>query len=163
MPVRLRQEIQAVSRQARVAATSQAPVRIRVAAGILRDNEGRVLLAERINDNAFRGLWEFPGGKIDASEAPEAGLCRELAEELDIVVTKLEHLASVEHDYPDRLVHIDFFLVTEWCDEIRAMDGQALRWVRPENIDTREILPADIEIVEALTGRSLAQPRKRPL
>src|SRR5690606_27597707 len=99
MPVRLRQEIQAVSRKAGVAATSKVPMRIQVAAGILRDNEGRVLLAERVNDLSFKGLWEFPGGKIDPSEAPEAGLCRELAEELGIAVTRLEHLASVEHDY----------------------------------------------------------------
>jgi 8-oxo-dGTP diphosphatase len=138
-------------------------MRIRVAAGILRDVEGRVLLAERINDISFRGLWEFPGGKIDPSEAPEAGLSRELTEELGIVVTKLERLASVEHDYPDRLVHIDFFLVTEWCDEVRAMDGQALRWVLPENINHDEILPADVEVIEALSRRSLAQPRNRPL
>ena len=137
-------------------------MRIRVAAGILRDGEGRVLLAERINDISFRGLWEFPGGKIYPSEAPEAGLCRELTEELGIVVTKLERLASVEHDYPDRLVHIDFFLVTEWRDEVRAMDGQALRWVLPENINHDEILPADVEVIEALS-RSLSQPRNRPL
>ena len=138
-------------------------MRIRVAAGILRDSEGRVLLAERVNDLTFKGLWEFPGGKINPSEAPEACLCRELAEELGIVVTKLERLASVEHDYPDRLVHIDFFLVTEWCGEVRAMDGQALRWLLPEDIDRREILPADIEVIEALQSRSLPQPRDRPL
>ena len=131
-------------------------MRIQVAAGILRDNEGRVLLAERVNDLSFKGLWEFPGGKIDPSEAPEAGLCRELAEELGIAVTRLEHLASVEHDYPDRLVHIDFFLVTEWRDEVRAMDGQALRWVFPEDINPNEILPADIEVIEALQSRSLS-------
>jgi 8-oxo-dGTP diphosphatase len=129
-------------------------VRIRVAAGILRDSEGRVLLAERINDLSFKGLWEFPGGKIDPSEAPEACLCRELAEELGIVVTELECLASIEHDYPDRLVHIDFFLVTEWRNEVRAMDGQALRWVRPEDINPREILPADIQVIEALISNA---------
>lgn len=154
MPLRLRQKIQAVPRKAGVTATSSASARIRVAAGILRDSEGRVLLAERINDLKFKGLWEFPGGKIDAFEAPEAGLCRELAEELGIVVTKLERLATVEHDYPDRHVHIDFFLVTQWRDEVRAMDGQALRWVRPEDIDPREILPADIGIIETLRSCS---------
>ena len=131
-------------------------MRIRVAAGVLRDPEGRVLLAERLNDSSFKGLWEFPGGKIDPAEAPEAGLCRELAEELGIVVTELEPLASVEHDYPDRLVHIDFFLVTEWRGEVRPMDGQALRWVLPQDIKPSEILPADIEIIDELQTRSLA-------
>jgi 8-oxo-dGTP diphosphatase len=161
--MRVRQEVQAVSRQAGVTATPQASVRIRVAAGILQDSEGRVLLAERINDFNFKGLWEFPGGKIDPSEAPGACLCRELAEELGIAVTKLEYLASVEHDYPDRLVHIDFFLVTEWRDEVRPMEGQALRWVLPEDINTGEILPADIEVIEALQTRSVPRPRNRPL
>lgn len=155
MPVRVRQKIQAVSRKAVVADTSPAGARIpgkriQVVAGILRDSEGRVLLAERLNDSTFKGLWEFPGGKIDAPEAPESGLRRELAEELGIVVAKFERLASVEHDYPDRLVHIDFFLVTEWRDEIRPMDGQALRWVLPSDIDTREILPADVGVIDAL-------------
>jgi 8-oxo-dGTP diphosphatase len=159
--VRLRQKIQAVSRTTCVAANSS--VRIQVAAGILWDNKGRVLLAERVNELHFKGLWEFPGGKIDPSEAPEAALSRELEEELGIVVTKLEHLASVEHDYPDRLVHIDFFLVTEWRDEVRAMDGQALRWVFPVDINPDEILPADIEVIETLQSRSLPQPRNRRL
>jgi 8-oxo-dGTP diphosphatase len=123
---------------------------VQVVAGVLRDRDGRVLLAERINDRHFKGLWEFPGGKIDAAEAPEPGLCRELAEELGIVATKFAWLASVDHDYADRLVHIDFFLVTEWRGEVRAMDGQALRWVLPSAIDSHELLPADIDVIDAL-------------
>ena len=153
--MRVRQKIQAVSRKAVVADTSAAGARIpgkriRVVAGILRDGEGRVLLAEHLNDSTFKGLWEFPGGKIDAPEALESGLCRELAEELGIVVTKFERLASVEHDYPDRLVHIDFFLVTEWRGEIRPMDGQALRWLSPAQIIKDELMPANAPLVDVL-------------
>jgi 8-oxo-dGTP diphosphatase len=125
-------------------------MRIDVVAGILRDRDARVLLAERKNDKLFSGLWEFPGGKRHASETPEGALVRELAEELGIEVTKSERLASVDHDYVDRLVHLDFFLVTEWCGEVQPMDGQALRWLLPDDIDIQEILPADAGIIKML-------------
>jgi 8-oxo-dGTP diphosphatase len=125
-------------------------MRIRVVAGILLDGDGRVLLAERQNDQPFKGLWEFPGGKADAAETPEQGLCRELAEELGIAITRFERLVSVDYDYTDRLVHIDFFLVTEWRGDVRAMDGQALRWILPEEIDERDVLPADVGVVNVL-------------
>jgi 8-oxo-dGTP diphosphatase len=125
-------------------------MRILVVAGILRELDGRVLLAERKNDQPFNGLWEFPGGKTHVAEAPEQALRRELAEELDIDITQFELLVSVDHDYADRLVHIDFFLVTEWRGDIRAMDGQALRWVLPEQIDKGKVLPADVDVVDIL-------------
>jgi len=125
-------------------------MRIQVVAGILRQLDGRVLLAERKNDRPFNGLWEFPGGKTHAAETPEQALRRELTEELDVDITQFELLVSVDHDYPDRLVHIDFFLATEWRGDIRAMDGQALRWVLPAEIQESEILPADVTVVDVL-------------
>jgi 8-oxo-dGTP diphosphatase len=129
-------------------------MRIQVVAGILRADDGRVLLAERKNDQLFQGLWEFPGGKADAAETPEQALCRELHEELGIDVTRFKRLVSIDHDYTDRLVHIDFFLVTAWRGDLRAMDGQEVRWVLPGEIDKRDVLPADVEVVDVL--RSLA-------
>jgi 8-oxo-dGTP diphosphatase len=125
-------------------------MRIQVVAGILREADGRVLLAERKNDQPFKGLWEFPGGKTQAAETPEQALRRELAEELDVDIAQFELLVSVDHDYADRRVHIDFFLVTEWRGDIRAMDGQALRWILPAEIQESEILPADVTVVEVL-------------
>ena len=125
-------------------------MRIQVVAGILRERDGRVLLAERKNDQPFKGLWEFPGGKTHAAETPEQALRRELAEELDVDITQFELLVSVDHDYADRLVHIDFVLATEWRGDIRAMDGQALRWVLPEQIDKGKVLPADVDVVDIL-------------
>jgi 8-oxo-dGTP diphosphatase len=125
-------------------------MRIRVVAGILREHDGRVLLAERQNDQPFNGLWEFPGGKADAAETPEQALCRELHEELGIEVTRFRRLVSIDHDYADRLVHIDFFLVTAWRGDVRAIDGQELRWVLPGGIDKRDVLPADVEVIDVL-------------
>jgi 8-oxo-dGTP diphosphatase len=124
--------------------------RIQVVAAILRDGDGRVLLSEREKDKEFNGLWEFPGGKRDASETEEAALGRELAEELGIEVRRFEPLVSLDHDYRHRLVHLDFFLVTEWRPEVRAMDGQALRWVLPAGIARNEVLPADAAVVDVL-------------
>ena len=127
-------------------------MRIAVVAGILRDRAGRVLLAERQKDIKFTGLWEFPGGKREPSETPEEALGRELSEELGIELTKVEKFLSLDHDYADRLVHIDFFLVTEWRGEPRPMDGQGLRWVLPAEISKEEMLPANIAVVDALAG-----------
>jgi 8-oxo-dGTP diphosphatase len=124
--------------------------RLRVAAGILRDAHGRLLLAERLNDHPFAGLWEFPGGKIDGGEAPEAALRRELREELGIELIACELLLSVEHDYPDRSVTIDFFRVTAWHGAVRPMLGQGLRWVTLDTLVPEELLPANVGVLDAL-------------
>lgn len=109
-----------------------------------------MLLAERLSDPAFAGLWEFPGGKIDGSEASAAALCRELMEELNVKVVHSEPLLTVEHDYPDRSVVIQFFLVTEWRGTPRAVLGQGLRWVMPDAIVAEELLPANAAVLRAL-------------
>lgn len=128
--------------------------RIEVAAGILRDGAGRILLAERTNDPAFRGLWEFPGGKLDEGETPETALARELLEELGITIAGAQHLLTVDHDYPDRSVRLHFYLVGEWRDSVRSLTGQRLRWVAPDALEKAELLPADGPVVRTL--RALA-------
>ena len=144
MPLRLRQEIQAVPRAPDVGA------RLQVAAGILIDAQGRVLLAERLHDHPFAGLWEFPGGKIDPGETAEAALRRELLEELGIEVAACEHFLAFEHDYPDRQVDIAFFLVREWQHDCRPLLGQRLRWAALADIAADELLPANVAVIEAL-------------
>lgn len=127
--------------------------RFRVAAGILRDGDGRVLLAERLGVGPLAGLWEFPGGKIAAGESADAGLRRELAEELGIEVDEATPLVALHHEYPDRVVELEFFLVTAWRREPAGLEGQGLRWVHPDDIDTRTLLPADAPVVRKLRGR----------
>jgi 8-oxo-dGTP diphosphatase len=124
--------------------------RIHVVAGILKDRTGRVLLAERRHDRLLNGFWEFPGGKVRPGETRETALCRELAEELGIEAGGLEHLQTLDHDYPDRLVRLDFFLVTEWRHAVRPLDSQKLLWTSPASIDRQRILPANLPIVDAL-------------
>ena len=124
--------------------------RLEVVAGILRDASGRVLITERVDDGPFQGLWEFPGGKIGAEETPEAALARELGEEIGVQPLVSEHFMSLQHDYPDRLVSIDFFLVTAWKNEPTGLEGQELRWVKTEDLNSEELLPADLPVVEGL-------------
>jgi 8-oxo-dGTP diphosphatase len=124
-----------------------------VAAGILCDSNGRVLIAERLGGGAFNGLWEFPGGKIIAGETATQALSRELAEELGIEVTEYSSFMNLRHQYDDRLVTIEFFIVSDWNSEPVGREGQQLRWVPAESLDADELLPADVPVVEALKQR----------
>ena len=126
--------------------------RLHVAAGILIDESGRVLLTERIGDSPFAGLWEFPGGKIHDDETPLAAVKRELHEELDIEVGDCEHFMQLMHEYADRSVALEFFKVLSWQREPRGCDGQALQWRHPADIGIQELLPADAPVLLALQG-----------
>jgi len=121
-----------------------------VAAGILCDAEGRILIAERLGGGVFQGLWEFPGGKIGVDETPAEALSRELAEELGIEVTQYASFMNLRHEYDDRIVTIEFFIVSDWVSEPVGREGQALRWVPREQLDADELLPADVPVIAAL-------------
>ncbi len=144
----IRQEVQAVSRQTFLARNGK--IRIRVVAGILRDDNGRVLIAERIGDQAFAGLWEFPGGKIKDGEESLSALKREIDEELGIEILQPTLFMSLDHDYPDRSVAIDFYLINDWSNTPEGRDGQALRWVSPDALEENYLLPADGPVIRAL-------------
>ena len=128
--------------------------RIRVVAGILVDKIGRVLIAERLRDHPMAGYWEFPGGKIHDGESADEALERELVEELG--VSALEHtpFMQLDHDYPDRLVSLDFRLVTRWQGEATGLEGQRLLWLLPADIDDKTLLPADAPVLMALREKS---------
>ena len=121
-----------------------------VAAGILRDGDGQVLISERLCDGPFNGLWEFPGGKIVDGESAIEALRRELVEELGIDVAEAEPYMTLRHEYPDRIVSLEFFLVTDWRGEPRGREGQALRWLHPSDLDHDVLLPADAPVIDAL-------------
>ena len=121
-----------------------------VAAGILCDAEGRILIAERLGGGPFHGMWEFPGGKIGDNETAVEALSRELAEELGIEVTSCATFMNLRHEYDDRIVRIEFFIVNDWASEPVGREGQALRWVPREQLNADELLPADVPVIEAL-------------
>ena len=121
-----------------------------VAAGILCDSSGRVLVAERLGGGPFHGMWEFPGGKIGPDETAPEALSRELAEELGIEVTVCASFMNLRHEYDDRTVTIEFFIVSDWNCEPVGREGQALRWVEREQLHAVDLLPADGPVIEAL-------------
>jgi 8-oxo-dGTP diphosphatase len=125
-------------------------IHLHVAAGILRNAAGQVLITERLCDGPFNGLWEFPGGKIDAQETSAAALRRELREELGIEVTSAEPFMSLSHEYADRTVDLEFFLVNDWDGDPDGREGQGLRWVNVAQLDEAELLPADAPLVQVL-------------
>ena len=121
-----------------------------VAAGILCDPAGRVLISERQCDGPFNGLWEFPGGKIADGEQALEALQRELHEELGIEVTEASAYMQLHHEYPDRTVDLEFFMVTVWQGEPTGLEGQGLRWIHPSDLNPDMLLPADYPVVDAL-------------
>ncbi len=123
---------------------------IDVVAAVLRDREGRVLIAERPAGKPLAGFWEFPGGKFEAGEAPFAALKRELHEELGIGVQRAHRLLRYSHSYPNRQVRLDVWRVTRYTASPVSREGQALAWVAPEEMPGWNVLPADGPIVAAL-------------
>jgi 8-oxo-dGTP diphosphatase len=123
---------------------------IEVVAGALYDASGRVLIAQRPPGKALAGRWEFPGGKLHDGESADDALAREMREELGVEVLAAERLMRYPHEYPDRVVWLDMWIVREWRGEPRGLDGQALKWVEPARLDGEDILEADQPIVAAL-------------
>ena len=126
---------------------------IHVAAGVLVNGDGGVLLAQRLPGTHMAGRWEFPGGKLETGEGPRQGLYRELREELGIDVQAAEPLVKLSHRYADRHVHLDVWLVTEFQGEPESLEGQALQWVLPGELHTVDLLEADAPIIAALRDR----------
>lgn len=133
------------------------PAEIHVIAGALRDAQGRVLIAQRPRGRHMAGRWEFPGGKLDSGEDSYSGLKRELAEELGIAVREARPLIRLRYEYPDRRVMIEAWQVTAYEGEPKALDSQALNWVRPDELPRHDLLEADRAIVTALRLPRLAR------
>jgi 8-oxo-dGTP diphosphatase len=123
---------------------------IRVVAGALFDAHGRVLIAQRPRGKHMAGRWEFPGGKINAGEGELEALSRELLEELGVRLERAERMLELSHDYPERRVQLCMWRVTAYQGEPRTLDGQALKWVVPAELEREDLLEADRPIVKAL-------------
>lgn len=123
-----------------------------VAACALVDSDGRVLLAQRPAGRPMAGLWEFPGGKVEAGERPEQTLIRELEEELAIVVNEacLAPLTFASHAYPDFHLLMPLYVCRRWEGTVRALEGQRLAWVRPNRLREYPMPPADEPLVSHL-------------
>ena len=116
-----------------------------VVACALVDEDNRVLIAKRPKGRHMAGLWEFPGGKVEADERPEEALIRELAEELGIDVTEscLAPLSFASHAYDGFHLLMPLFVCQQWDGEVEAREGQELAWVRPNRLNGYDMPPAD--------------------
>lgn len=123
-----------------------------VVAAALVDGRGRVLIAQRPAGKSLGGLWEFPGGKIEPGEAPEAALSRELLEELDVRVDTdaMAPFAFASHSYPDFDLLMPLYVVRRWAGEPRAIEAQALAWASPAQLSDYPMPPADVPLVARL-------------
>jgi len=127
------------------------PVVLVVAAALV-DTDGRVLLTQRPPGKKLAGMWEFPGGKVEPNETPEAALVRELHEELhlDISAACLAPFAFASHAYDDFHLLMPLYVCRRWAGQPEPREGQAMRWVRPIKMRELEMPPADLPLVAML-------------
>lgn len=123
-----------------------------VAAVALVDADGRVLLAQRPEGKSMAGLWEFPGGKVEPGETPEAALMRELKEELgiDTWASCLAPLTFASHSYDDFHLLMPLFVCRKWQGQPKGHEGQALKWAHARDLGKFPMPPADIPLIPIL-------------
>ena len=127
-----------------------------VVAAALFDEHGRILLAQRPEGKAMAGLWEFPGGKLETGELPEAALARELNEELGIRVNPvdLKPIKFASHSYEDFHLLMPLYACHRWDGELSPREGQSLSWVEPAKLHDYPAPAADIPLFDELAGES---------
>jgi 8-oxo-dGTP diphosphatase len=137
---------------------------IHVVAGVIRDPRGRILLARRTAGRDLAGLWEFPGGKVDAGETAEQALARELHEELGIRIQTSAPLIAVPHAYRSKRILLDVRKIGVWSGSAAGREHQALAWVPPTKLAAYPMPPADRPVVAALrhSDRYLITPEPDP-
>lgn len=126
-----------------------------VAAVALYDADGRVLLAQRPEGKSMAGMWEFPGGKVEVGESPEAALAREMREELGIELCEdcTSPITFVSHDYEHFRLLMLLYACRKWEGTPTPLEGQKLSWKFPFQMAELPMPPADIPLVAALLDR----------
>ena len=125
---------------------------LHVAVGVILNDARQILITRRAPGSHQGGLWEFPGGKVEAGESLEQALSRELQEELGIVVGRTSPLLQVEHDYGDKAVLLDVCVVWEFSGRARGEEGQAMAWVVLADLANYEFPVANKPIISAITA-----------
>ena len=125
---------------------------IEVVAAIIRDTEGRIFATQR-GYGDWKDWWEFPGGKIEPGETAEQALHREIWEELETRITIGELLHTIEWDYPKFHLTMHCFLCTLESGELILKEHEAARWLAPDELDSVQWLPADLDVIEKLKNR----------
>ena len=127
---------------------------IHVAVGVITNPQKQILIAKRAANAHQGGLWEFPGGKVEAGEAVTDALARELFEELAIKPTACRFFMDIVHDYPDKTVRLDIWTVSEFTGEPSGAEGQVIRWVALSELADYEFPKANVAIIDKLLKSS---------
>ena len=128
---------------------------IRVVAAVICDSmeHKTKIFATARGYGEFKGGWEFPGGKIEPGETPQQAVVREIKEELDATVKVGNLITTIEYDYSTFHLSMDCF----WCEiesgEIKLLEAEAAKWLRKDELDSVEWLPADVRVVEEIRER----------
>lgn len=122
---------------------------IRAVVGIL-NRDGKVLVAERPPNKPYSGYWEFPGGKIEPNESGSDALKRELHEELGIDVIASKRWFEHEHAYPDKIVHLEIWLVTHFTGEPHGKENQQLRWATFNDMAELRLLEGNLQFMDKI-------------
>lgn len=131
---------------------------VHVAVGVVLDSERRVLIAKRSAQSHQGGLWEFPGGKVEAGESVQNALARELLEELGIDIGRATPLTTVSHDYADKSVCLDVWVVDKFAGEATGREGQPLLWVAVDELRKYDFPEANAPIVDAVIKLDVSFP-----
>lgn len=123
---------------------------VHVAVGVIRNESNQVLISFRHADLHQGNLWEFPGGKVEEGEAVRDALCREFKEELGISPTRFSSLKKIHHDYADKQVLLDVWLISQFNGEPKGLEGQAVKWAPIQELEYHEFPRANKEIIDLL-------------
>ncbi|WP_299582710.1 8-oxo-dGTP diphosphatase MutT [uncultured Microbulbifer sp.] len=123
---------------------------IHVAVGVVRRGDGKILIARRPKHLHMGGLWEFPGGKVEAGETVQQALSRELREEVAIEVQELQPLVEIRHEYPEKSVLLDTWLVTAFSGEPEGCEGQETAWATVQGLENYQFPDANQAIIKAI-------------
>lgn len=133
------------------------PKRIQVAMGIIYQNE-KILITQRRASDSLGGLWEFPGGKVEVGESPEACLHRELKEELDVSVRITDRLEPIHHTYDTCIIELIPFLCDQVKGDPKPLCAQRLMWVTPPQLQDFPFPVANTNLLRRLGGASSEEP-----
>lgn len=132
----------------------QAFKRIRVAVGIVFNDQGQVLVGQRVVKDRYYAKWEFPGGKIEDTETVEGALARELNEEVGIKIMASKPFMEISHDYPDRKVQLYVRTCRHFSGDVVPLEGQALKWVNIADLRKLDFLQGNQVMIEKLESLS---------